>query len=313
MNVFNSILNIFRFNKGNWKAVAFCLFAATVFWFLNALNKTYTANINFPLAFDYDKDNYIPVSSLPEEVRLNVTGNGWDLFKRSVGVKVPSLEIPLERPAETRKIVGNMLPVFFSNQLEGLQINYILTDTLYLDIDKRSSRWINLTMDSAIHLMEGYGLTSEVSIEPDSIFLEGPQRIINSFKNPVHLRLRQRNIDENFKEDVEIEIPSSELVKRNPPTVDVTFNVERLIEYKDSLELKLINIPETVSSVMNAGKIPVTLAIPESKTKTFQADSARAVLNLEGFVKGKEKILPTVTGLPPYSKIVAIDSVTVTL
>ena len=73
-----------------------CVFTATIFWFFNALNKTYTTNINFPLAFDYDSENFIPVEGLPQTVRLNVTGNGWELFKRSTGVKQDPLEIPLE-------------------------------------------------------------------------------------------------------------------------------------------------------------------------------------------------------------------------
>ena len=78
MRLFNSILNIFRFNRRNWRAVVLCVFAATIFWFFNALNKSYTTNINFPLSFDYDRDNFVPVRNLPAQVRLNVTGNGWD-------------------------------------------------------------------------------------------------------------------------------------------------------------------------------------------------------------------------------------------
>src|SRR5688572_3026280 len=115
MRVFNSFLNVLRFNRKNWRAVVLCIFAATVFWFFNALNKTYTTNINFPVRFDFDQSNYVPVSSLPNDVRINVTGNGWDLFKRSTGVKAVPLEIPLGRPAEVKKIVGSTLPVIFSN------------------------------------------------------------------------------------------------------------------------------------------------------------------------------------------------------
>ena len=102
-----------------------CVFAATVFWFFNALNKSYTTNINFPLSFDYDKDNFVPVQNLPSQVRLNVTGNGWDLFKRSTGVKLIPLEIPLERPADIKKIVGNTLQPFFSSQVDGMELNFV--------------------------------------------------------------------------------------------------------------------------------------------------------------------------------------------
>src|SRR5687768_4052677 len=141
MRILYTIFSILRFNRRNWKAVVLCVFAGTVFWFFNALNKTYTTNINFPLRFDFDRTNFVPVKSLPEQVRMNVTGNGWDLFKRSTGVKAGALEIPLERPADVKKIVGGTLPIIFSNQVDGLEINFVLTDTLYLDLEPKAGKW----------------------------------------------------------------------------------------------------------------------------------------------------------------------------
>src|SRR5687768_7584642 len=233
MRILYTIFSILRFNRRNWKAVVLCIFAATVFWFFNALNKTYTTNINFPLSFEFDKKNFVPVNALPEHVRINVTGNGWDLFKRSTGVKISSLEIPLERPAEVKKIVGGNLPLIFSSQLEGLQMNFVLTDTLYVDLEPKVGRWIKLSMDSLQNnLKKGYGLASDISIMPDSVFIEGPQRLITRFKEPVTLKLRQRNIDDDFMEDVELDIPSSDIIKRDPPTVAVMFDVEKLVTVK---------------------------------------------------------------------------------
>src|SRR5687767_8995754 len=61
MSFIQSIFNVLIFHRRNWKAVALCIFAATVFWLFNALNKSYTTNINLPLTFDYDQDSYIAV------------------------------------------------------------------------------------------------------------------------------------------------------------------------------------------------------------------------------------------------------------
>jgi hypothetical protein len=313
MRFFTSLLNILRFNRRNWKAVVLCIFAATIFWFFNALNKTYTTNINFPLQFDFDSRIYVPVKALPENVRINVTGNGWDLFKRSAGVKISPLEIPLDRPSETKKIVGSTLPVYFASQMSGMQINFVITDTLYVDLEPRVGRYIKLSMDSLIYnLKKGYLLASEVSIEPDSVFLEGPMRIINRFKEPVMLQLRQRNIDEDFSEDVEIEIPSSDVIQRNPPTVQVNFKVEKAIVIEDSLTITAENVPPSISEIEER-KIPVVLEIPESDAKTFNINKVKAVLNLKRFKRGEARILPRVDGLPPFGRVVKIDSVYIKL
>ncbi len=314
MSLLNSIFNILRFNRKNWKAVVLCIFAATVFWFFNALNKTYTTNINFPLTFAYDNENFVPVETLPRYVRLNVTGNGWDLFKRSSGVKMAPLEFPLDRPSEVKKIVGVELPRVFSNQLTGLEINYVLLDTLYLDLEPKAGRWINLAVDSvADNLKIGYGLASEIAVIPDSTYVVGPERIINNLVEPIILKIPQRNIDEHYIENIGVILPYMEVIIRQPASVSVMFNVEQMITRKDSIPMEIINIPPTVSDVMNSGKVPVTFSIPESFLPELNIGSVKAVLDLKKFTRGKAKFLPRVEGLPPYSQVIRIDSVIVRL
>jgi hypothetical protein len=281
---------------------------------LNALNKTYTTNISFPLAFDYDEENFMPVDGLPKYVRLNVTGNGWELFKRSTGVKLDPLQIPLERPAEVKKIVGSGLTFAFTNQLNGLEINRVLNDTLYLDLEPRIGRWIKLSVDSIqYNIKGGYGLTSDIAIVPDSTYIVGPKRIVEKIKEPVMLDIPQRNIDEHYIENIEVELPFQLVVSREPASVSVMFNVEEMITVTDSIRLVVENIPPSVSDVMNSGKLPVTLSIPNSFIKGLVMDSVKAVLDLKTFSGGTAKILPRVEGLPPYSHVVKIDSVIVRL
>ena len=311
MSFFVSIFNVLKFNRRNWKAVVLCIFTATVFWFFNALNKNYTTNINFPVSFDYDNANFIPVKGLPQYVRLNVTGNGWELFKRSTGVKSDPLEIPLERPADVKKIVGSGLTFAFANQLGGLEINHVLSDTLYLDLEPKLGRWIKLAVDSIkYNIKQGYGLTSGIAVLPDSSYIVGPKRIVEKIKEPVMLNIPQRNIDEHYMDNIEVELPFQELITRQPISVSVMFNVEEMITVQDSISLTVENIPPSVTEVMKSGRLPVTLSIPESFMEHLRVDSLKAVLDLKNFKGGTAKILPRVDGLPPYSSVVRIDSVT---
>lgn len=313
MRILSTILNMFRFNRKNWRAVILCTFAATVFWFFNALNKNYTTNLNFPLQFQYDEEQFIPVTQLPQYVRINVTGNGWDLFKRSTGVKVAPLELPVDRPLDTKKIVGSTLPVYFTSQMDGLEINYVLTDTLVLDIEPKRSRWMSLAIDSIdYNFKKGFVLASAVSLMPDSVLVTGPARLINAFQEPYPVRLRQRNIDEDFMDDVEVAFPYSEVIKRDPPTVAVLFDVEKSTLRSDSVLVGVVNTPSTVSFV-ETRYVPITIEIPENLAADIRLDSARAILDLKGFTRGTARILPVVKGLPPFVKVVKLDSIYIRL
>lgn len=312
MSFFNSIFNILRFNKKNWKAVVLCIFTATIFWCFNALNKRYTTTISFPLAFDYDREHFIPVRPLPEAIRINVTGIGWNLFRRGAGVKVPPLVIPLDRPSEVKKIVGSTLAGLFANQLGGFEINFIITDTLHLMVEPKGTKVFNLEPDVAqIIFRNGYIRTSDITISPDTVRLSGPEKLISSLPDPLLIKIPQRNIDEAYNESVDLTFLNDELIERTPSSVHITFNVDRLVELNDSVTLKVVNAPKQAWQVIERKQLACTIAIPEGEMDNFHIDSVTAVLNLKNLTKGVKKIMPTLTGLPPYSRIVKLDSVVI--
>ena len=312
MGIIQSILNLLRFNRNNWKAVALCVFAATVFWLFNALNKRYTTNINLPLVFDYDQENYVAVRPLPEAVRFNVTGVGWNLFRRSAGLQVPPLVVPLPQPAEIKKIVGSTIPGLVANQPEGFDINFVLTDTLHVAIEPKASKWIKLSIETpALLFRRGYGRVSDVEISPDSVFIEGPVRLIQSLPDVVDLKLSDRNIDGDFSEDVEVKFLNDELITRNPPTVFVGFSVDNYIEIRDSVKLQLVNPPRNSVPVIGGKKLACTFAIPEYTQETFSPDSVKAVVDLTNITRGERKVLPNIVGLPEYSRVVELDSISI--
>jgi hypothetical protein len=312
MGFIQSIFSLLRFNSRNWKAVGLCIFAATVFWFFNALNKNYTTNINLPLVFDFDREHYVAIRPLPEVVRFNVTGVGWNLFRRSAGLKIPPLVVPLPQPTEVKKIVGSTLPALVANQPEGFAINFVLTDTLHLAIEPKTERLINLRIDiPTLLLKKGYGLVSDIKITPDTVRIEGPVKLLNSLPDYLDLKLSDRNIDDDFSENIEVKFLNDELIKRNPPTVLVSFQVDRYIEIEKSIPLEIVNPPQNSWPVIEGKKLECTVAIPESAQNTFAPDSMKAVVDLKNVTKGEKKLLPILVGLPPYSRIVKLDSISI--
>jgi hypothetical protein len=307
MSLVSSIFKFLQFNKKNWKAVVLCLLAATVFWFFNKLNKTYTTTLSVPLEFEYDQDNFVPVVKLPEDIKLNVTGNGWTLLRRSAGVKVASLLFPLEHPHEVKKIVGSTLLAFFSNQLTDLQINFVVTDTLWVDIEPNDGRWLTLTAEAfKDNFKKGYGLTSNPVIYPDSVLVQGPRRIVEQLIEPYPLPISERNIDENFETTLEVPFANERLMVE-PFQVSVSFGVGKLKEIKDSLTVEVINIPRRMRPAINIRQIHYVLQLPEGLS--YAREEIKAKVDLKELKSRKTKLAPTVSGIPPFSQIIQIDSV----
>lgn len=307
MALIQSILSFFLFNNKNWKAILLCIFAATIFWVFNSLNKSYSANIDFPLTFDFDQERYIAVKPLPEEIKLNVSGLGWDLFRKSAGLKVPPLHIPLENPSEVKKIVGATLPPLFSGQMEGLQINFVITDTLHLQIDPKVRKRVTLQVDSVEqYVRAGYGISGPIVITPDTAWLEGPQSQVAAVSDNVLLKPDATNLDEPFDESVAVNL-SSNLIQADPPTVRVSIPVSKLVQKRDSALLTLVNIPKGLKTVAEIDKIHYRFDVP-ADLQNNPTGKVEAVLDLEGLPRGSHKLVPRLMNLPPFVRNVAVDT-----
>jgi hypothetical protein len=281
-----------------------------VFWFFNALNKNYTTSVSFPLSFEYDRDSYVSVRPLPAIVRINVPGIGWNLFRRSAGIRVPPLVIPLERPGDVNKIVGSTLPAFFANQLAEFQINFVITDTLHVAIEPKLTRRFGVKVPVPTHFFQnGYVMTSDVNVSPDSITLVGPQNLVSGLEDPLTLQLIQRSIDEDYEELVDVKFLNDELIQRQPASVTVSFRVDRLVEVSDSATLEFVNAPRDVRAIERTKKIPCKVAIPERLLPDFVRDSLKAVVDLSEFTRGEAAVVPQIVGLPPYAKTIAVDTI----
>lgn len=314
MSFVNSIFNFLRFNKKNWKAVVLCILAAMVFWFFNALNKNYSTNLNFPVTFEYDQQRYIPVKSLPVLVRMNVTGSGWDLFRRSLGFKVSPLIIPLEKPDDVQKIAGTTLPAIFVGQLERIKINFILTDTVRIHIEERMRRKFVIGIDSVQqYIHPDFGLVNTPTLQPDTVWLEAPRNVINTMPDTLLLTLPQTGIQKNFNEQVELIPGENKLITSPTKKINVLLNVEEFVQVDKQIKLNIIHIPSRLKQGNVMREISCTYRLPASTAKTFTGDSLIAVIDLSNKEKGTHKLVPQVIGLPAHAIIVKTDTVLINL
>ncbi len=309
MNIVRIFINLFRFDRANWKAVALCVLTAIVFWIFNAFNKNYSTNIHFPLLFEFDGEKFAPAEHLPKTVILNVSGNGWELFRKRFGVKVPPLIIPLQRPNEVKKIVGSTLAPMLATQVGNLKINYVVTDTLHVQIDQLDSHRYKLAADvSRITFREGYGRISPVVVLPDSVKIKGPQVWLHSLVDSVQLAVDERNVSENFRDEVEIEFPGSEFVKRDPPVAQVMFEVGRVMEVNQ--RIRVVIEKNGTEKVKVQDSIDVQFQIPLNRAEDFnsQAQDIFSRANAQDLKKNKA-VIPKVMNVPLFARLLRVDSV----
>ncbi len=311
MNFVRVFINLFQFNRTNWKAVVLCLLAAAIFWIFNAFNKNHSSTIRFPLHFEYDSQRFAEVTPLPHHISINVSGSGWDLVRKSLGIKLPDLAIPLERPLETRKILTSSLTHIVSSQLGGLQINYMVTDTLRIHLDEKTSKTFKLSIDlSKIKFREGFVNTGVIDIRPDSLVIDGPKTIVNSLPDTIVLPVNGTQVSKSFQDEIEVPLFNSVSITRNPSVVRIKVEVGPVEMIETKIKVRVVNQPRRLKSFFT-DSVKVLIQIPAAQSGDLRSrlSQVNAILDLKNTVKGSYQIYPSLAGLPIYARVVSIDSV----
>lgn len=286
--------------------MSLCLLASVIFWIFNALNKSYSTTLRFPLKVEFDAEKFALAETPPNSVSINVAGTGWDLLRQELGIKLTPVVVTLDRPQEIQKIVGSSLAPVLVSQLGKLKLNFVVTDTLHLRVEKKSTRRYKLFGDlTGIDFDEGFGRISRVVVLPDSVKVEGPESILNHLGDSIPLPVTKRQLNEDFRQEVEISFDGSRYVTFTPSVFQIMFEVApvRVIERK----LKLTSIDRLLLTV---DSVHAQLQIPVNRTDEFDSVAHR----LEAFIaarqfKRQRAAVPRIKNLPPYVHVLTIDSV----
>lgn len=269
MSYVRNILNNLRglrppLNKDNWKAVVLCMITAFIFWLFNALNKTYTTHIDYPIHFQYNTDSLIAVSDLPRRIPLNVSGGGWNLLRKTLSVNPNPIFVNFDNPVNTQYITQyNLMPIA-SDHLEELTINFVGIDTLYIQIERKVRKKVKVKADTLnVELAQDYAINSPVDISPDSIELTGPESLINEYSDTLNLRIPDTDIDEDYNEEVSVADQLNDHIISSPNVVDVSFKVVRYIPVTEEFYIEKVNFPDNRSIELNREVVKANFKVPE--------------------------------------------------
>jgi len=299
-----------NFNKftNNWKVVLFSIMGAATFWLFRALNKSHSALISYPIEFVFNVDSTVVMNPLPTTIKIDVSSGGWNLFRRTLIFSIDPIQVELDNPSEVNFLTQSFLSPIVEDQLKGLTINYIVTDTLFLSIERKITKRMILKVDSlSLPLEEDYQLMSNITIQPDHVVLIGPKSIINSFESDFYITLDENNIDEDFNGRVEVPIVFEGLIQSDPSEVNVSFEVNKFKNVKIGVPIILQNFPSNRVTTLLDSIVNVTYRVKESFKEDFSSEDFYVVLDYD-FLKTDSLGVPVLIKYPDTLRTVSMDS-----
>ena len=281
--------------RSYWRAVLACFLVASTFWLLNALNKTYTTRITYPLLCRYDDARFVPVQPLPQEVAVNVTGRGWKLLRGQLPLEVRPAEVVLRGPA-TRYLTASALRPALQQAMDGLQLNYLVSDTLWVDLDQLVSRRLPLALSPAT---DGAALPYEARFEPNAVTFTGPASKVNSLPDPYPVHLPQAPAG-STDGDVRVPIGGPDQVQSDVTDVRVRLVRRPVVTLPVDVVPELLDAPAGRRFRLSPATVRVRLQFFPEDTATFRPDQLRVQLHYGQFVSPTDSVLrPFLSRKPP--------------
>lgn len=303
------LVQFFPSNKDKLKVVALCILAATTFWFFSALNKSdYTTRLAYPLNFTYNQDSTYVLSALPENILIEVSGGGWNLLRKTLLFDTPPIEVELDDPVGTKFITGQSLSQQIIDQLGEVRLNYVVTDTLFFNIDEAAEKEIVIAVDSSsIQLGDSYQLVSPISLSSQKAVLKGPKTILQDIDDTLYVSLPEGEISSDYQQTIALEYDASDLVQLNPEEVDIQFDVAPFDFLTRSVEVTTIDFPQDSSLQLSPNRVDVTFWIQNEYLDLIKDFDFEVVANLRTLNKDDSTLTPVLRTYPEFAKNIAIS------
>ena len=264
----------------NIKVVVLCVAAATTFWVLNALNKdNYSTIVDYPVQWEYDQKNYIPVKPLPKSIQIQISGNGWDLLRKYFNISGTAYPILLQSPAEKKYLLSADLKRSLGEFITPTQLENVLGDTIHYQIDRIVTKTLRPVLDSlGYSLDKNIALAGEINFIPNQLEITGPSSVLEAFEGKYPVALNASKINSDFKGKVPLTVDDNlaQLVQLKQKEIQVSFSVLSYLEGNKRLKIKKVNFPSNVT-LPNEELIPVLSYLieesdlPQLKDLVFEA------------------------------------------
>jgi YbbR domain-containing protein len=247
-----------------------CVLIASVLWFANALGNQYETIVNVRVNYTNIPDSKVLVNSPPRKLEMKISGHGFALLRHKLGLSITPINFNMmaftnEAISKTDTDRFTIVTERYVNQISRqmsseVRLVSISPDTISFQFDHIQRRKIPIRTEIKVQFEKEYFQWGDLQYAPDSIWVEGPKRVIDTLQfiptEPIELKNVKSTLTRN------VSILSADNIKIATKKATVTLPVSQFTEYIKKIEIEAINLPDSLSLVTFPGKVSVNCMVP---------------------------------------------------
>ena len=270
-----------KFSK-NFIVFMFFLLLSTVFWFLNALNKTYTTDVLIPVSFYSFPESNIPTENTETTVHVIITAQGFEILAQKIStifplkVDVQKHGFNLQNKRQKAYILTDSLLRDVKNYFgENLKIEEVSPDTIIFDFSKNLNKKVPVQSNISYTTKSGYMISDDIKFIPDSITISGSKNILNKI-NFVFTQYKQyTNLGKNVQEN--LDLMHIKGVGFSNYNVEIMIKAEKFTESEITVPVEILNTPEKYNILAFPSEIKIKYKVPLSEYNLIKKEDFKAI------------------------------------
>ena len=243
----NKKLNIF---------IASIIFAA-ILWGSISLSDSYYTDIEVKLTLINFPEGYATGSPLPDNIKLRVRGRGWRLVSINVG---PETEFRVSVGGDSGQHNISLYNYLESNRwlLSDVDIINLYPDSVNFFVERIISKKLPVVSGIDLEFKPGYGLASEIILNPDSVIVKGPLSYLKSRKEIETSTIPLGILDS--KTSTEVNLVGITGFEYSTNLVEVVLDVQRIVDKQfENISVDVLDILSGSEVVLLPNKININI------------------------------------------------------
>ncbi len=267
-----------KYNTGKIKKFVIFLFLAVLFWVLTKFSREYTATVDASIRYKSIPNETLLAENNPEEVSFDLTTNGFEFFYYRLKQPVININISdyYTKGHKTVAIPDAQLIGLISGQLnKNLSVKNVSLDSLKVNLEILVSKKIPVFSKAEITFKRGFMSLDTLQVKPDSVQISGPSEVVKKVDSITTKGETYKNIDTDFSENIELEVPKGTSLSVSPQEVSISLNVQEFTQKEITLPIQVINLPRETIIKLIPEVTKVSFNIPVKDFNTVSKNDFR--------------------------------------
>ena len=301
LNIFKNSLSNPLARKQKTKVFLIFILISFLFWGITKFSKNYSALVFFDVKYVNTPD-LIVVESSYKIIEGYINTSGFQLLLYRLIPKKIKVDISLANFKESKGILDlTSQRRSLDDQISGSFLSFE-NDRLFFNYSKLTNKKVRVSVNTDFIYSLGYNNMNDARVEPDSVYVSGPESIINNLNFISTIIIKKENISNNIKTIVSLENKDS-LVKIRPNKVLFQESIKRFTEKDFEIFINLINVPDSIKIKLFPEKVKLTASFPIDLIEKVKKENFELVFDYLSTENGKFESVPIdLINTPEFSR-----------